>query len=207
MDDTNYALQQVVESGSGEYASRIDRPAAGKTGTSSDNQSAWFVGYTPQLATAVALYNVEEDGSPSPIPAFGGSDGDHRRLVPGADLDDVHGRRPRGRRGDRVRTARRRRQGEHADRDADPDHDDGEPDDDGQSHHDDADEDQGTTDQDDHLSSARPPAPGPTGPQLPDGVADGVADHDTDGWWWWRRWGRLTGWLTGMTDPDGRRDG
>ncbi len=72
MDDTNFALQQVIESGSGEYASRLDRPAAGKTGTSSDNRSAWFVGFTPQLAASVALYNVEEDGSPSPIPAFGG---------------------------------------------------------------------------------------------------------------------------------------
>lgn len=72
MDDTNYALQQVVESGSGEYASQLDRPAAGKTGTSSDNRSAWFVGYTPQLAASVALYNVEADGTPSTIPAFGG---------------------------------------------------------------------------------------------------------------------------------------
>ncbi|MGB8652774.1 MAG: transglycosylase domain-containing protein [Mycobacteriales bacterium] len=31
----------------------IGRPAAGKTGTTSSSKAAWFVGYTPQLATAV----------------------------------------------------------------------------------------------------------------------------------------------------------
>ena len=30
-----------------------DRPAAGKTGTQDDNTNAWFVGFTPQLTTAV----------------------------------------------------------------------------------------------------------------------------------------------------------
>src|SRR5207247_99846 len=29
------------------------QPAAGKTGTTQNNQDAWFVGYTPQLSTAV----------------------------------------------------------------------------------------------------------------------------------------------------------
>jgi membrane peptidoglycan carboxypeptidase len=32
-----------------------DRPAAGKTGTTTDNRDAWFVGYTPNLSTAVWL--------------------------------------------------------------------------------------------------------------------------------------------------------
>ena len=31
----------------------IGRPAAGKTGTTNDSKAAWFVGYTPQLSTAV----------------------------------------------------------------------------------------------------------------------------------------------------------
>lgn len=59
--DLTYALQQVVRSGSGSYAgSRLDRPAAGKTGTSSDSRSAWFVGYTPQLSTAVMMYELSK---------------------------------------------------------------------------------------------------------------------------------------------------
>jgi membrane peptidoglycan carboxypeptidase len=52
--DTTFALQRVVQNGTGTRA-RLDdgRPAAGKTGTTSDNFDAWFVGYTPQLSTAV----------------------------------------------------------------------------------------------------------------------------------------------------------
>jgi membrane peptidoglycan carboxypeptidase len=44
-------LQNVVTSGTGTGA-RIGRPVAGKTGTTNDWRDAWFVGYTPQLATA-----------------------------------------------------------------------------------------------------------------------------------------------------------
>jgi membrane peptidoglycan carboxypeptidase len=73
MADTTFALQQVVERGSGEPAQAIGRPSAGKTGTSNENRSAWYVGYTPQLTTAVALYQVSEDGrSAEPITPFGG---------------------------------------------------------------------------------------------------------------------------------------
>ena len=32
---------------------RIDRPAAGKTGTNEKHEDAWFAGYTPDLATTV----------------------------------------------------------------------------------------------------------------------------------------------------------
>jgi penicillin-binding protein 1A len=45
-------LQQVVTRGTGINA-RIGRPVAGKTGTSDNWADAWFVGYTPQLVTAV----------------------------------------------------------------------------------------------------------------------------------------------------------
>ena len=54
--DATHALTQVVENGGGSSAALPDgRPVAGKTGTSSDAVSAWFVGYTPQLSTAVSL--------------------------------------------------------------------------------------------------------------------------------------------------------
>jgi membrane peptidoglycan carboxypeptidase len=53
--DVTYALQQVVKSGTGTTAA-IGRPVAGKTGTTSGNVSAWFVGYVPQMATAVVMF-------------------------------------------------------------------------------------------------------------------------------------------------------
>jgi len=46
-------LQQVVERGTGTRAGIPGRQVAGKTGTAEDFHDAWFVGYTPQLATAV----------------------------------------------------------------------------------------------------------------------------------------------------------
>jgi membrane peptidoglycan carboxypeptidase len=46
------ALEQVIERGTG-TAAGIGRPAAGKTGTTNDYADAWFVGYTPDLVTAV----------------------------------------------------------------------------------------------------------------------------------------------------------
>jgi penicillin-binding protein 1A len=45
-------LEQVVDRGTGVKA-RIGRPVAGKTGTTDGSSDAWFVGYTPELATAV----------------------------------------------------------------------------------------------------------------------------------------------------------
>ena len=48
----NEVLQQVVSSGTGRGAN-IGRPQAGKTGTTEDHADAWFVGYTPDLVTAV----------------------------------------------------------------------------------------------------------------------------------------------------------
>ncbi|GHD35430.1 transglycosylase domain-containing protein [Nocardiopsis kunsanensis] len=54
--DATHAMTQVVENGGGGNAALPDgRPVAGKTGTSSDAVSAWFVGYTPQLSTSVSL--------------------------------------------------------------------------------------------------------------------------------------------------------
>ncbi len=46
-------LSQVVERGTGTRAQLADRPVAGKTGTTQNWSDAWFVGYTPELATAV----------------------------------------------------------------------------------------------------------------------------------------------------------
>ncbi|WP_307816546.1 transglycosylase domain-containing protein [Nocardioides limicola] len=55
--DVTYALQQVVEKGSGSAAKAVGRPVAGKTGTATNARkevsSAWFAGYTPQMSVAV----------------------------------------------------------------------------------------------------------------------------------------------------------
>ena len=49
----NSILQRVFTEGTGTRAALPDRPAAGKTGTTENYGDAWFVGYTPQLVTAV----------------------------------------------------------------------------------------------------------------------------------------------------------
>lgn len=46
-------LQGVVERGTGTAAQLDDRAVAGKTGTTNDFRDAWFVGFTPQLVSAV----------------------------------------------------------------------------------------------------------------------------------------------------------
>jgi membrane peptidoglycan carboxypeptidase len=56
MADLTYALKSVVNGGTGGAALSLGRPAAGKTGTSQSNASAWFSAYTPQLAASVALF-------------------------------------------------------------------------------------------------------------------------------------------------------
>ncbi|MBD2741267.1 penicillin-binding protein 1A [Coleofasciculus sp. FACHB-1120] len=45
-------LQGVITGGTGK-AAQIGRPAAGKTGTTSLEKDVWFVGYVPQMSTAV----------------------------------------------------------------------------------------------------------------------------------------------------------
>jgi membrane peptidoglycan carboxypeptidase len=65
ISNVTYALTQVIEEGTGSDAQALERPAAGKTGTATDDNghvsSSWFVGYTPQLSTAV-MY-VRGDGN------------------------------------------------------------------------------------------------------------------------------------------------
>lgn len=48
----NYALSNVWD-GTAKSVDRPDYPSAGKTGTTSENEHTWFVGYTPVMASAV----------------------------------------------------------------------------------------------------------------------------------------------------------
>lgn len=74
MADVTHALTQVVESSgaTARKAQAVGYPVAGKTGTSSDNKSAWFIGFTRQLTTSVTLYQVGPEGQQESITAFGG---------------------------------------------------------------------------------------------------------------------------------------
>ncbi|HET6946701.1 MAG TPA: penicillin-binding protein 1A [bacterium] len=54
-------LKGVITRGTGRAAG-IGRPAAGKTGTTDDYRNAWFIGFTPQLSTAVWVGN--DDNTP-----------------------------------------------------------------------------------------------------------------------------------------------
>ena len=50
-------LEDVINHGTGNPNAIIGRPAAGKTGTTTNFRDAWFVGYTPDLVAAVWLGN------------------------------------------------------------------------------------------------------------------------------------------------------
>jgi membrane peptidoglycan carboxypeptidase len=67
-----YALSKVITDGTGYAAQKLDRPAAGKTGTTDNNVSAWFVGFTPQLSTAVAMFKENSAGGIESLSGTGG---------------------------------------------------------------------------------------------------------------------------------------
>lgn len=76
-DEVTSVLQQAVARGTGTRARLGDRPVAGKTGTGQDWKDAWFVGFTPDLVTAVWIGFTEEEQSmrppATPIRVTGGS--------------------------------------------------------------------------------------------------------------------------------------
>lgn len=73
-NEVTYALTRVVTRGSGFAAQDLDRPAAGKTGTTDENKSAWFVGYTPEVVVAVSMSKSNEAGNPITLSGTGGLD-------------------------------------------------------------------------------------------------------------------------------------
>lgn len=68
----SYALSKVVTNGTGRAALLLERPAAAKTGTTDDNKSAWFSGYTPELATSVVFAKEDASGRPISMSGTGG---------------------------------------------------------------------------------------------------------------------------------------
>lgn len=98
--DTSYAMQQVVQNGTGRNALALGRPAAGKTGTATNDDgnvsSSWFVGFTPQLATAVMYVRGDGDNALDGwLPSYFGADYPTRtwaavmsRALEGTDVED-----------------------------------------------------------------------------------------------------------------------
>ncbi|MGY0067587.1 transglycosylase domain-containing protein [Streptomyces sp. QTS137] len=60
-DTTTAVLRGVVQNGTAAAALGAGRPAAGKTGTAEEDKAAWFAGYTPELATVVAVMGQNPD--------------------------------------------------------------------------------------------------------------------------------------------------
>ncbi|MCB0895650.1 MAG: penicillin-binding protein [Nocardioidaceae bacterium] len=72
-DAVNDVLRGVQEPGGFGYdlgGTGLSVPSAGKTGTTQDGKSVWFVGYTPQIATAAMIAGASKDGQ-RPIPLAG----------------------------------------------------------------------------------------------------------------------------------------
>ncbi|MCX4422934.1 transglycosylase domain-containing protein [Streptomyces mirabilis] len=66
-------LQNVVQNGTGKKVADMGFPVAGKTGTTDKNKSAWFVGYTRELSTAVTLFR--SDPKTSKLESMNGTGG------------------------------------------------------------------------------------------------------------------------------------
>ncbi|MEW2179094.1 transglycosylase domain-containing protein [Streptomyces sp. NPDC005406] len=67
-DTTTSILRSVVDGGTGTAAQGSGRPSAGKTGTAEEDKAAWFAGYTPDLATVIAVMGQNPDtGAQKPL--------------------------------------------------------------------------------------------------------------------------------------------
>ena len=70
-------LEGVVLRGTGKKISSLDRPLAGKTGTTNDNKDAWFIGFSPDLVIGVYVgfdqpknLGFKQTGSSVAVPIF-----------------------------------------------------------------------------------------------------------------------------------------
>ncbi|MCB5178080.1 transglycosylase domain-containing protein [Streptomyces antimicrobicus] len=84
-DNITKVLENVVQNGTGTKAKKLGRPAAGKTGTTDQNKSAWFVGYTPELSTAVTLFRTDPNSQDKKLMSMnnvGGVDSIHGGDIP-----------------------------------------------------------------------------------------------------------------------------
>ncbi len=57
VQSVNAMLSRVINAGGTGKKAKLDRPSAGKTGTSQDYRDGWFIGYTANLVTGVWMGN------------------------------------------------------------------------------------------------------------------------------------------------------
>jgi membrane peptidoglycan carboxypeptidase len=79
-DTVTDVLTHTITSGTASRNGQLGRPAAGKTGTTNDSTAAWFIGFTPQLTTAVWV------GKSTPAPLKGKIAGVTYKQLYGGDL-------------------------------------------------------------------------------------------------------------------------
>lgn len=65
------AMTTVFDDGGTAESARLNRPAAGKTGTADGYRGAWFVGFVPQSVTSVAMFQVGDSGEEESLTLFG----------------------------------------------------------------------------------------------------------------------------------------
>ena len=65
----NDILRGVQEPGGFGYSNgtALNIPSAAKTGTTNDNQSVWYIGYTPELSTAAMIAGANDKGIPTSL--------------------------------------------------------------------------------------------------------------------------------------------
>ena len=70
-------LEGVVQRGTAKSLASLDRPLAGKTGTTNDSKDAWFIGFTPDLVVGVFIgfdepknMGDKETGASAAVPVF-----------------------------------------------------------------------------------------------------------------------------------------
>lgn len=86
-DSVNFALEENIKRGTGTGA-KLNRPAAGKTGTTQNHVDAWFAGYTPELTAIV--WNGFAPSCPNEKPDCKPEE----KVIP--EMTNVHGRRVTG---------------------------------------------------------------------------------------------------------------
>ncbi len=95
---TTSMLRSVVDEGTARLAQQLERPVAGKTGTTNDARDVWFAGYTPDHAAVVWVgfddarsLGTQESGSNVALPIWLAAMREAEADLPAREFDEVPG--------------------------------------------------------------------------------------------------------------------